>query len=96
MSIQIRMGDPLTPRTCNKKRPFTKTHTCISLQWIVWFCKVDMIHPQTSDMNRTLVDNIIADHSDVVEASPVGADPTTLLEIFKGTCYSEIDPVYTA
>ena len=32
---------------------------------------------QTSDINHTLVDNKIVDHSDVVGASPVGATPTT-------------------
>ena len=32
---------------------------------------------QTSDIIRTLVGNKIADHSDVVGASPVGAAPTT-------------------
>ena len=31
---------------------------------------------QTSNINRTLVDNKIVDHSDVVGASPVGAAPT--------------------
>ena len=31
---------------------------------------------QTSNISRTL-DNKIVDHSDVVEASPVGAAPTT-------------------
>ena len=29
------------------------------------------------DIRRTLVGNDIVDHSDVVGASPVGADPTT-------------------
>ena len=32
---------------------------------------------QTSNKQRTFVGNIIADNSDVVEASPVGAAPTT-------------------
>ena len=31
---------------------------------------------QTSNVSRTLVDNVIVDHSDVVGASPVGAAPT--------------------
>ena len=35
------------------------------------------MYRQTSDMSRTLVDNNIIDHSDVVGASPVGAAPTT-------------------
>ena len=32
---------------------------------------------QTSNISHTLVGNKIVDHSDVVEASPVGAPPTT-------------------
>ena len=32
---------------------------------------------KTSNIRRTLVGNKIADHSDVVEASPVGAAPST-------------------
>ena len=32
---------------------------------------------KTSNMSRTLLYNKIVDHSDVVEASPVGAAPTT-------------------
>ena len=32
---------------------------------------------QVSYIRRTLVGNEIADHSDVVEASPVGVAPTT-------------------
>ena len=32
---------------------------------------------QISNKSRTFVDNSIADHSDVVGASPVGAVPTT-------------------
>ena len=32
---------------------------------------------QTSNISRTLVSNEIADHSDVVGASPVGVAPTT-------------------
>ena len=32
---------------------------------------------QVSNISRTLVGNQIVDHSDVVEASPVGAAPTT-------------------
>ena len=33
-------------------------------------------HHQTSNIRRTLVGIKIADHADVVEASPVGAAPT--------------------
>ena len=32
---------------------------------------------EVSNIKRTLVGNNIVDHSDVVEASPVGAAPTT-------------------
>ena len=32
---------------------------------------------QTSNISRTLVGNNIVDHSDVVEASPAGAAPST-------------------
>ena len=35
------------------------------------------IYHETSNISRTLVDNKILDHSDVVGASPVGAAPTT-------------------
>ena len=35
------------------------------------------IYRKTSNINRTLVGNIIVDNSDVVGASPVGAAPTT-------------------
>ena len=36
-----------------------------------------MSYHQTSNISRTLVGNKIVDHSNVVEASPVGAAPTT-------------------
>ena len=36
-----------------------------------------MSYRQTSNISRTLVGNKIVDHSNVVEASPVGAAPTT-------------------
>ena len=32
---------------------------------------------KTSNIRRTLLGNIIVDHSDVVGASPIGAAPTT-------------------
>ena len=35
------------------------------------------MHRQISNINRTLVDNKIVDHWDVVGSSPVGAAPTT-------------------
>ena len=35
------------------------------------------MYRQVSNIRRTLEDNYIADHSDVVGASPVGAAPTT-------------------
>ena len=37
----------------------------------------DAMYRQVSNTRRTLVGNIIVDHSDVVGASPVGAAPTT-------------------
>ena len=36
-----------------------------------------MLYCETSNISHTLVGNGIVDHSDVVEASPVGAAPTT-------------------
>ena len=35
------------------------------------------MYRKTSNIRRTLADNKIADHSDVVGASPVGAAPAT-------------------
>ena len=35
------------------------------------------VYRQIANSSRTIVDNKIAYHSDVVEASPVGAAPTT-------------------
>ena len=35
------------------------------------------MYRQTSNIRRTLAENKIGDHSDVVGASPVGAAPTT-------------------
>ena len=35
------------------------------------------VYRQVSNIRRTLVDNKIVDHSDVVGASPVGVAPTT-------------------
>ena len=37
----------------------------------------DVYYRQVSNMRRTLEDNKIVNHSDVVGASPVGAAPTT-------------------
>ena len=39
--------------------------------------RVSANYRQTSNISRTLVDNKIVDHSDVVGAAPVGAAPTT-------------------
>ena len=39
--------------------------------------KVQEHYHQVSNIRRTLVVNLIVDHSDVVGASPVGAAPTT-------------------
>ena len=44
----------------------------INASWITF-----SIYHQTSNISRTLVGSIIADHSEVVGASPVGAAPTT-------------------
>ena len=41
------------------------------------FPKQSHIYRKVSNISRTLVDNKIVDHSDVVGASPVGAVPTT-------------------
>ena len=35
------------------------------------------MYHQVSNIRRTLIGNIIVDHSDVVGGSPVGAAPTT-------------------
>ena len=40
---------------------------------------VVLTYHQTSNISRTLIGNKLDDHSDVVEASPVGAAPTTSL-----------------
>ena len=40
-------------------------------------CQWQTNYRQVSNISRTLVDNKIVDHSDVVGASPVGAAPTT-------------------
>ena len=44
---------------------------------IIRFKFWEKIYRQVSNLRRTLVDNNIVDHSDVVGASPVGAAPTT-------------------
>ena len=41
---------------------------------LVLFC---CIYRENFNISRTLVGNVIVDHSDVVGASPVGATPTT-------------------
>ena len=41
------------------------------------FCTVCLYYRTTSNISRTLVGKEIVDNSDVVGASPVGADPTT-------------------
>ena len=38
---------------------------------------LEIIYRQVSNIRRTLVSNLIVDHSDVVGASPVGAAPST-------------------
>ena len=44
---------------------------------ITWFNLIRTLYRQISNIRRTLVENKITDHSDVVGASPVGAAPTT-------------------
>ena len=46
---------------------------CNINQQLLIFCYA---YRQVSNIRRTLVDNKIVDHSDVVGASPVGAAPT--------------------
>ena len=54
--------------------PVKYTHSFVSC---IWLCYVRIQkYGQTSSICRTLVGNEIADHSDVVGASPVGAAPT--------------------
>ena len=43
----------------------------------IGYTKSKYIYRQTYNLSRTLVGNNIVDHSDVDEASPVGAAPTT-------------------
>ena len=43
----------------------------------VWYVGPFKYYRQTSNVSGTLVDNTIADHPDVVGASPVGAAPAT-------------------
>ena len=57
-------------------------------------CRARTICPQTSDIRHTLVGIKIVDHSDVVEASPVSAAPTTsILDLTSGlvTTYGDRD-----
>ena len=44
---------------------------CMFIKYEIWSYR------QVSNISRTLVGNKIVDHSDVVEASPVGGAPTT-------------------
>ena len=44
------------------------------------------IYRQTSNIRRTLVGNLIADNSDVVGASPIGAAPTGFNGLGKNNC----------
>ena len=54
----------------------TKTHDSY-IQHVYTILRISNKNRQTSHISRTLVGNKIADHSDVVEASHVGAAPTT-------------------
>ena len=53
-----------------------------SASWLVIFLASQYFftnreYHQVSNIRRTLVDNKIVDHSDVVGAAPIGAAPTT-------------------
>ena len=55
---------------------------CVNSEWvIVGLISYDTAHwyiyCKTYNINHTLLGNIIVDHSDLVGALPVGADPTT-------------------
>ena len=43
----------------------------------IWNNRCDLLYPPTSDISRTVLGYEIADHSDVVGASPVDAAPNT-------------------
>ena len=49
----------------------------VLLSWLECISLLFTRYPKTSDIRRTLVDNKIVDHSDVVGALPAGAAPTT-------------------
>ena len=60
----IKIGDP-------EGVPWLWIHYGLMMPWGI------NIYRQTSNIRRTIVDNEIVDHSDVVGVSPVGAAPTT-------------------
>ena len=48
------------------------------LAWLYYFYRFsDIMYRKVSNIRHTLAGNEIVDHSDVVEAPPVGAAPTT-------------------
>ena len=57
-------------------RAIVMWHGRIAFHWCACFSAF-AFYRQVSNIRRTLVDNKIVDHSDVVGASPVGVAPTT-------------------
>ena len=57
--------------------PSCSTLLAICQKTMQGICVFSYTYRQTSNISRTLVGNKIVDNSDVVEASPVGAAPTT-------------------
>ena len=56
--------------------------------------EVNFYYRQVSNIRRTLLDNQIVDHSDVVGASPVGATPTT--SSFSTSPLQQLTSIYCA
>ena len=54
-----------------------KTQQIVNRRRNACYVLSSLVHRKTSNISRTLVGNKIADNSDVVGASPVGAAPTT-------------------
>ena len=67
----------------NKRRGFCRERDSLLVQWgYMNVCNHRYINPnyrKASNISRTSVGDEIVDNSDVVEASPVGAAPTTSL-----------------
>ena len=67
----------MTPMVYSQVHFWTKMTFACKIIW--WHIKMFPIfhYRQVANIRRTFVSNKIVDHSDVVEASPVGAAPTT-------------------